>query len=216
MTSPDDATAGRTRLLAVLLAVTALAAIPITVLWPAPADGGDLYSYADIAGDRDLWWGLLMAGATVMVVALPLQALAVLHLVRHRGSGVATAGAVLMWLGAAAQGAGVAGWAAAYFYPTDPDVGEAAGTAVVAAANGDEAHLIGLVAGGAVLVLVGTVVQCVALFRARVVPAWIPVLLLFVVLTFVVPGDGAVGLVTTLPMAAGTIALALHVRRSAG
>ncbi|RZI87231.1 MAG: hypothetical protein EOO67_14595, partial [Microbacterium sp.] len=83
-TTTTDATAGRIRLLAITLAVTALTAIPITVLWPEPAGGGDTYSYADIVGDRDLWWGLLMFGATLMVVSVPLQALAVVHLVRRR------------------------------------------------------------------------------------------------------------------------------------
>lgn len=213
--APADASAGRIRLLATTLAITALTAIPITVLWPEPADGGDLYSYADIVGDRDLWWGVLMFGATMMVISVPLQALAVLHLVRRRGSTAATVGAVLMWLGAALQAAAVAGWAAAYFYPTDAGVGEAAGKAVFDAANGDDLHLIGLLAGGAALVLIGTVVQCVALFRARVVPTWIPVLLLFTLLTFVIPGNGIVGLFTSLPMAVGTVALALRVRQSA-
>ena len=49
--------------------------------------------------------------------------------------------------------------------------------------------------------------QCVGLLRAPVVPVWVPIALLFTVLTFVVPGDGALGLVTSIPMAAGAIGL---------
>ena len=55
--------------------------------------------------------------------------------------------------------------------------------------------------------VLGTVIQCVGLFRARAVPVWVPIGLLFTVLTFVVPGDGALGLVTSIPMAVGAIGL---------
>jgi hypothetical protein len=59
------------------------------------------------------------------------------------------------------------------------------------------------------------VVQCVGLFRARVVPVWVPVTLLFSVLTLVIPGDGVLGLVTSVPMAAGAIGLGLYAVRRA-
>ena len=67
---------------------------------------------------------------------------------------------------------------------------------------------------GAVLVLVGAVLQCVGLFRSRAVPKWVPVLLLFVVITFVVPGSGLAGLLTSIPMAAGAIGLGYHAWRA--
>ena len=47
--------------------------------------------------------------------------------------------------------------------------------------------------------------QCIGLFRAKVVPVWVPIALLFTVITFLVPGSGALGLVTSLPMTAGAI-----------
>jgi hypothetical protein len=209
----DRATAIRVRILAVVLAATAVTAVAVGVLWPEPSGGGETYSYADIVANRDLWWGLLGFGAAMAVINIPLQALATLILVRERGSAWATWGAAAMWLGAALQAAGVAGWASAYFFATDPQVDAATGRAVIDAVNADEAHLFGLMIPGALLVLVGTVLQCVGLFRARVVPIWVPVALLFTTLTFVIPGNGLAGLITSAPMAAGSIGLAYFVTR---
>ncbi|WP_165554063.1 hypothetical protein [Kribbella capetownensis] len=44
--------------------------------------------------------------------------------------------------------------------------------------------------GGALLAALGTVVQVVGLWRSHAVPRWVPVLVLFVVISFVVPGNG--------------------------
>ena len=45
-------------------------------------------------------------------------------------------------------------------------------------------------------------------------PVWVPIALLFTVLTFVVPGNGALGLATSIPMAAGAIGLGYYLWRS--
>jgi hypothetical protein len=209
-----DPTRHRVRLLALTLAVTAVAATVGGVFWPEPAGGGETYSYADIADQRILWWGLLMGLAAMAVVNIPMQALAVMLLVRRRASRLATTGGVLMWVGAGLQAVGVAGWAAVYFFATDPSVDAAAGSAVVEAANSDMAHLFGLMIPGAAMVLLGTVIQCVALFRSRAVPRWVPIAVLTIVLTFVIPGSGVLGLLTSLPMAAGSIGLAYYVWKS--
>ncbi|GGM74581.1 hypothetical protein GCM10011609_08080 [Lentzea pudingi] len=208
-------TRGRVAVLAVVLGVTSVAAVAGGLLWPEPASGGETYSYADIVGRRDLWWGLLTGLAAMQVLNIPLQALAAMFLVRRRGSAWATWGAALMWIGTGLQGAGGAGWAAAYFFPTDPSVGAAAGEAVVQAAN-DSAQLFAFLVPGAALVLLGTVLQCVGLFRSHAVPKWVPVLLLFIVVSFVIPGNGLAGLLTSVPMAAGAIALGHHAWRAAG
>ncbi|MDX3660164.1 hypothetical protein PV646_22930 [Streptomyces sp. ID05-26A] len=207
-------TRGRVAVLAVVLGVTSVAAVAGGLLWPEPAAGGETYSYADIVVRRDLWWGLLTGLAAMQVVNIPLQALAAMFLVRRRGSAGVTWGAALMWIGTGLQGAGGAGWAAAYFFPTDPSVGAAAGEAVFSAAN-DSAQLFAFLIPGAVLVLLGTVLQCVGLFRSHAVPKWVPVLLLFVVVSFVIPGNGLAGLLTSVPMAAGAIALGYYAWRAA-
>lgn len=205
--SVDRATIARVRLLALALCVTAVAATAGGVLWPTTEGGGETYSYADIAPDRELWWGLLGGLAVVAVVNVPLQAMATMFLVRERGSAWATIGASLMWVGIGLQATGVAGWASAYFYPTDPSLDQAIGSAVIEAANSDQGHLFAFLVPGALLVVLGTVLQCIGLFRAHVVPVWVPIALLFTILTFIVPGDGALGLVTSIPMALGAIGL---------
>jgi hypothetical protein len=125
----DSATRKRVGLLAIVLGATAVLAIFGGMLWPEPSGGGETYSYVDIKNQRDLWWGLLMVLAALQVCNVPLQALATMLLVRERGSAWATVGGALMWVGCGMQGAGVAAWAATYFYPTDPSVPSSAGTA---------------------------------------------------------------------------------------
>ena len=210
----DRSTGGRVKLLAVVLGITAVAAAVGGVFWPEAEGGDDIYTYADIAPDRDLWWGLLGTLSVVGLVNVTLLAVATLILVRARGSVWATVGACLMWVGIAAQATGVAGWASAYFYPTDPSLSESVGSAVVEAANNDQAHLFAFLIPGALLVVLGTVLQCVGLFRAHVVPVWVPIALLFSVITFIVPGEGVLGLVTSIPMAAGAIGLGFFAVRS--
>ena len=203
----DSSTVARVKLLALALGVTAVAAAVGGLLWPEAEAGGETYSYAEIAPDRDLWWGLLGVLTVVAVVNVPLQAIATMFLVRARGSVWATVGGSLMWVGIGLQATGVAGWASAYYYPTDPGLERGLGSAVIEAANNDQGHLFAFLVPGAILVVLGTVLQCIGLFRARVVPAWVPIALLFTVLTLIVPGNGALGLVTSIPMALGAIGL---------
>ncbi len=210
----ERSTAVRLTVLALALGLTAVAAAVGGVLWPEPDGGGETYSYADIAPDRGLWWGLLGALTAVAVVNVPLQAIATMWLVRARGSVWATVGGCLMWVGVGLQATGVAGWASAYFYATDPSLESSVGSAVIAAANDDQGHLFGFLIPGALLVVLGTVLQCVGLFRARVVPVWVPLALLVTVITFVVPGSGAAGLVTSVPTALGAVGLGYFVWRS--
>lgn len=210
----DPATASRVRLLAVVLVLTTLPLIVLGLLWQGPEETNELYRYTEIAPERDTWWGILMAYGVLLAVAVPLQALATMFLVQARGSRWATAGGVLLWFGAVFQCAGLAGWAAAYFFPTDPDVPATAGTAVIVAANADEAHLVALVPIGMALMVLGGICQAVGLFRAKVVPVWIPVAVLFVVLIFVVPGFGVASLITSLPQAAAACGLAWYAVRS--
>lgn len=209
----DSSTRSRVALLAIVLGVTAVLAIPAGLFWPEPAGGGETYSFSDIVGQRDLWWGLLTALGCALVINVPLQAIATMLLVRRRGSGWATTGAVFMWFGAALQGIGVAGWATAYFFPSDPSVGKAAGALVFDAVNDHMAHILGVMIPGAGLILVGTVLQAVALFRAHVVPAWVPWLTLFVIPTFFVPGNGPIGLITSVPMAAAAVGVGYYAWR---
>ena len=210
--TPESSTRSRTALLAVVLATTAVLAVPAGLFWPEPAGGGDTYAFSDITGQRDLWWGLLTSISIGAVVSVTLQAMATMLLVRRRGSTWATVGGALMMLGITVQGVAVAGWAAAYFFPTDPSL-DGAGRAVFEAVNNDIVHVFALLLPGAALAMLGQVLQAVALFRAKVVPTWVPVLSLATVATFVVPGNGLLGLVTAVPMAAAAVALGYYAWR---
>jgi uncharacterized membrane protein len=211
--APETATRTRMGLLAIVLGLTAIAAVPAGVLWPEPAGGSDTYAYADILGKRELWWWLLTFLAVLQVCNVPLQALATMSLVRRRGSAWATFGGALMWLGCGLQAAGIALWAAAYYFPADPSVSRAAGTAMFDVVNNDISHIFAVMLPGALLVILGTILQAVALFRAKVVPVWVPVLTLFSVATIVVPGNGFAGMITSIPMAAGAVAVGYYAWR---
>ncbi len=201
----------RIGIVALLLALTAIAAVPGGLLWPEPAGGGETYSYSDIQPARDLWWGLLVFLSAALVINVPAQALLTTFLVRGRGAAWATVGAVVMWIGTALYAVGGAGWAAAYYFATAPGVDPG----VIERINDDAAHVFGVMIPGALLVTVGTVIQVVGLWRSRAVPRWIPVLWLTIAVTFVVPGNGVLGLITALPMTAASLGTAYYAGRKA-
>lgn len=210
-TVADPVLRRRVGIVALLLAITAVAAVPGGLLWPEPAAGGETYAYSDIQPARDLWWGLLVVLSGALVINVPAQALLTTLLVRRRGAAWATTGAVVMWIGAALYAVGVAGWAAAYYFATAPGVD----AGVIERINDDSAHLYGVMIPGALLVALGTVIQAVGLWRSHAVPRWIPVLWLTIIATFVVPGNGIVGLLTALPMTAASLGTAYYAWRQA-
>jgi hypothetical protein len=194
--------------------VSSILLVPAGLFWPEPSGAGNTYAFSDIAGQRDLWWALLTATGIGAMVSVTLQALATMLLVRRRGSTFATVGGACMWLGVTVQGVAVAAWAVAYFFPTDPSLG-GSGHAAFDVVNDDIAHIFALMIPGAVLATLGQVLQAVALFRARVVPVWIPWVLLAIVPRFVLDGNGLLGLVTELPLAASAVALGYYAWRRA-
>jgi hypothetical protein len=211
----DSATSRRIALLAIVLAITQVAAVVGGMLWPEPSGGGETYAYADIADQRELWWGLLTGLAIVGILGTILQALASMYLVRHRGSAWATVGAALLIVGITAQGVGVAGWATAYFFPTDPSLDPTAGHQAFDVVNDNIGYVFAVMIAGAVLAILGQIFQAVGLLRAKVVPVWVPVGLLTAILTFLIPGNGVVGLITALPMAVAAVTLGWYAYRQA-
>ena len=211
----ESANAHRFGLLAVVLAMASATAVVGGVLWPEPSGGGETYAYADIASQRELWWGLLTGLAICGILGTTLQAVAALYLVRHRGSTWATIGAALLILGIIAQGMGVAGWATAYFFPTDPSLEPTAGHQAFEAVNDNIGYIFAVMITGAALAILGQTAQAVGLIRAKVVPVWIPIGLMTSILTFLIPGNGVVGLITALPMAVSACALGWYAYRRA-
>jgi hypothetical protein len=210
----DPVTRRRIGAVGLVLTISNLIATPGGVLWPEPSGGGETYTYADIQPLRDRWWGVLVLLAAGALLGVPAQAFLTAYLVRARGAAWATAGGLMMWIGIAFQAVGVGGLAAAYFVATGVD--STAGTAVIDSANDDLLHLFGPTLAGALLVAIGTVVQVVGLWRSHAVPRWVPLLVLFIVISFVVPGNGWIGLTVQIPMAAGGIAIAYYAWRRAG
>jgi len=204
----DAATRLRLRLLCVLLAVTAVAGAALSLLWPGGSDSGTVLTVDDVRSIRQAWWGMLMAGAVLSALQVPAQALVVLSLVRGRGATAATWGAAAMWIGVALETVGLAGFTTAYYFPSDPTIDGSASEAVFQAIAHDHLHLLTIQIPGHLLLTIGIVVQAVALLRARVTPAWIPLTSLAIVVTYAVPGSGAIGLVTTVPLLIASLGLA--------
>jgi hypothetical protein len=82
-----------------------------------------------------------------------------------------------------------------------------------ATAGDDLLHLFGPMLAGALVTAIGTVIQVVGLWRSHAVPRWVCVLVLVIVISFVVPGNGWIGLTVQIPMAAGGIAVAYYAWR---
>jgi hypothetical protein len=211
--STDSATRARISVVCAVLAVTGLAAIPIGLLWPGSSNSGTVLSVQDVQSYRQTWWTLVMLGTIVTALNVPAQAIAVLTLVRDRGAKAATWGAALMWIGAVMEAVGVAGFGAAYFYPSDPSVPHAAGAAVFHSIAQDHFHLLVIQLPGHLLSTIGIVIQAVALFRSKAVPAWVPVVSLSILVTYVIAGSHLIGLVTQVPLATTCLALAYYARR---
>jgi hypothetical protein len=210
---PSTARTSRSRLgvLFVVLAVTSALALLLMALWPAvPADR--FYSYAGIAPIRDRFWLVSTLLAIGLVINVPAQALAAMAVARVRGAATATAGALLMVVGAAMQAAGIAGWAMLYWFTTGPDLDPAV-AAPFLDRLGDDTSLFRVAMPGALLVVLGTVVQAVALWRSRAVPRWVPLTSLLIVPTFVLPSGGLTGALAQLPLSVAATAIGWYAWR---
>ena len=204
----------RAALLAVVLLVTSLVAVVGGLFWPEGTNG-DWYGYDDIAPVRDRWWALLTLMSVSLVLNVPAQALAALLLTDGRGATWTTVGAAAMWLGTGLYAVGVAGWAATYYFVTDPTLDAGSGAALLRRVE-DDPRLFAAAIAGAVLVALGTVVQAVGLLRSRALPRWVPILSMTIVLTFFLPGEGVLGLVFGLPVAVAGTAIGYYAWRSVG
>src|SRR4051794_2563206 len=118
--STDPATRARIAAMCLVLGGTAIAAVPLGLLWRGGTNSGAVLTVADVETHRQNWWILIMSGAILTALNAPAQAIAVLTLIRDRGAKTATWGAGLMWIGAVLEAVGLAGFGAAYYYASDP------------------------------------------------------------------------------------------------
>lgn len=214
------AAGSRMALLFAVILVTGVSAFAISVVSAAKpiGDGDSLPGYAAIASQRGYVWAFFVVAGVQLVVGACAAALAAMFLARERGARWATVGGSLVWLGAAAYGVGIGGWATLYYFATDPAVLDGAtATRLVDHANDDTARLLAVPIGGALLIALGSLVLAVALWRARTVPRWVPVVAaLSAVATIVLPPSGAAGLVAEAASSLTTIAIGWYAwRRSA-
>jgi hypothetical protein len=187
---------------------------PTSSAWPTLSDSGTVLKVDDVQPVRDSMWLLVMLTSVLGPLNASGQAVAVLILVREKAAATATWGAVLMIVGCLMEAVGVAGFAAAYFYPSDPAISHAAGAQVYDAIADDHVHLLVWQLPGHLLLTAGIIVQAVALFRAGVVPRWVPTLTLAILLTYAFPGSGAAGLISVVPLTAGCLAVAYFARQA--
>jgi hypothetical protein len=202
---------GRLRLLFGVIVVTSLSAFALSVAsFAQPIGAGDaLPTYAAIHPVRGYVWAFFAIAAVQLVVGACAAALAGWILTPTRGARWATVGGGLIWLGAAVYGVGVAGWAAIYFYATDTAVvAPATAARLVDHANDDTARMLAVPFGGALLVAIGSLLLAVALWQARTVPRWVPIIgAISTLATILIPPSTAIGVAGEALSSATTIAL---------
>jgi hypothetical protein len=207
----------RLRLLFAAILVTSLSAVALSVVsYAKPIGNGDgLPDYAAIAGARGYVWGFFLVAGVQLVVGACAAALAAWLLVPGRGAHWATVGGSLVWLGAAIYGVGIGGWAAVYYFGTDPRALDPATAArLIDHVNDDTARMLAVPIGGALLVALGSIVLAVALWRARTVPRWVPVLGIVTAITgIVIPPDTVVGIIAEAASSATTAAIGWYAWR---
>jgi hypothetical protein len=212
--------AGGRRGLALLFAVilvTSTSALALSLAsFVNPIGAGDgLPDYAAIAPHRDYVWAFFLVAGVQLIVGACAAALAAWLLAPDRGARWATVGASIVWLGAAIYGVGVGGWAAVYYFATDPrTLSSATATRLVDHINDDTARMLAVPFGGAVLVAAGSLLIAIALWRAATVPRWVPAIgALSTAITLAAPPDGVVGLIGEAASSATTIAIGWYVWR---
>ena len=196
-------------ILVVVMVVASVFGLIVGVLFPQGDDGH--FTYATVAPDRTFIRLWLLLAALNLIVGLTAFALAAWILVPARGWIAATIGACLTWFGCAIYALGVGGIGTMYYFATDPDgLDRAASERLLEHLDDSFVSVWGVAVTGAVVSTVGQVVLAVGLWRARTVPRWIPVLAATLVVTFLLPTAGLVGLVSELPSAISGLGLAWY------
>jgi hypothetical protein len=208
---------GRLTLLFAVIVVTSLSALGLSIAaYLQPIGAGDaLPTYADLASQRAYVWAFFVLGGMQLVIGVLALAVAGWILTPARGSGWATIGGALLWLGATVYAMGVAGWGAVWYFASDTttlDVPTA--TALVDHVNDDTARMLVVPIGGAIVVALGSVVLCVGLWRAGTMPRWlVAATAVASVVTFAAPTDTPPGLLLALLSSATGIAVGWYAWR---
>ncbi len=207
----------RVTLLAAVVALTGVTAFALALVshvWPIGA-GSDHPKYVDLAPQRTYVFVFFALAGVQLVVGVCAAALVGLILAPRRGARWATIGAALLFVGGAAYGVGLGGWATSYWFATDASSLPApAGAALVDGMNHDTVHMLLLPIAGAIVVGVGSLVLLTGIWRARTAPgALLAASALSTVATVVLPPDALMGVFAEAASSVTTIALAWYARR---
>ncbi len=211
-----EARRSRLTLLFVVILLTSIGAFVLALvsfIWPI--GHGDQPKFADLANDRTYAWVFFVVAGVQLVVGVCAAALAGLVLVPGRGSRLATVGAGLLFLGAAAYGVGIGGWATAYWFASDArTLGPQAASALVDRINSDTSHSLLVPIGGAIIVGVGSLVLIAGIWRARTMPKKILVAAaISTVATVVLPPNNLAGVVAEAVSSVTTVAVGWYALR---
>jgi hypothetical protein len=217
---PPEATAtmwrGRLRILfAVILATSVGAFLLSLVSYVWPIGKSDFPTFAELAHHRSYVWAFFLVAGSQLVLGVCAAAIAGLVLTPARGSRLGTVGAALLFLGAAAYGVGIGGWATVYWFGTDTNVLDpATATRLIDDANHDAAHMLVIPIAGAVIVGLGSLVLLAGIWRAATVSRIVIIPSgLSTVATVLLEPDTFFGLTAELVSSLTTIALGWYALR---
>jgi hypothetical protein len=200
----------RLALLFAVILVTSVAAVVLSVVsYLRPAGNSDIgLAYRDIEPMRGYLWAFFVVGGVQLIVGVCAAALAGWILAPARGARWATVGGSMIWLGAAVYGVGIGGWAAFYYFASDTSaLNPATATSLIDHAN-DDPRLLAVPIGGAALIMLGSLVLAVGLWRARTVPRWVVVFGIAASLaTILLPPSTAAGVIGETVSSITTIAI---------
>jgi len=201
---------GRLALLFAVIVATSVGAFLLSLAsYVRPIGKSDFPTFAELSQHRNYIWAFFLVAGIQLVIGVCGAAIVGVVLAPARGSRLATIGAALLFLGAAAYGVGIGGWATVYWFATDTTVLDpATATRLVHAANHDVAHMLVVPIAGAVIVGVGSLVLCAGIWRAATVPRTLIIAsALSTVATVVLQPDTFFGLSAELVSSLTTIAL---------
>lgn len=204
-----------TLLFAVIVATSVSAFVLSLVSYLRPVGRSDFPTFAELSHHRSYVWAFFLVAGIQLVVGVCAAAIAGLVLAPARGSRLATIGAALLFLGAAAYGVGIGGWATVYWFATDTTVIDpATATRLIHEANHDVAHMLVIPIAGAAIVGLGSLVLSAGIWRAATVPRTLIILsALSTVATLVLKPDTFFGLSAELVSSLTTIALGWYALR---
>jgi hypothetical protein len=163
----------RTRegIVAVALTLGSLA-VAILLIW-SPGLPNEDFTYADLAPARDATWATLLFDGLGFAIAGAALALAVCMLARSRGAIWANVGAVLTTVGGLAFFAAEFAFGTLSWYATALPADD--GAKLITYVHDNPGHVMGVQVASFLAYNLGVLLMCVALWRARTVPRWLPI-----------------------------------------